>query len=83
LTNQQVRKAASRSAASALEHVIRATKDLAHYAEMQQLTEADEMLTELLAAIYASRHVALPETSTATEAPRADKILDRLPFGGP
>jgi hypothetical protein len=60
---------------------------------MQQLTEADEMLTELLAAIYASRHVALPETSTATEpcsnnemateAPRADKILDRLPFGGP
>jgi hypothetical protein len=73
--NQQVRKVGSCSTASALESVIRATEDLADYAEAQRLTEADELLIELLAAIFASRQRHLPETSTASK-PRAN---DEMP----
>jgi hypothetical protein len=45
---------------------MRATEDLAQYAEMQQLTEANELLTELLGAIFASRQAPPPGERTAS-----------------
>jgi hypothetical protein len=48
---------------------MRATEDLAQYAEMQQLTEADELLTELLGAIFASRQAPPPGERTASGNP--------------
>jgi hypothetical protein len=46
------------------------------YAEMQQLPEADEMLTELLPAIFASPRGALPEAGTASELGADDEMAD-------
>jgi hypothetical protein len=45
----------SRSADGALEQAISAVEDLAHYAQTRQLTEANNLLIELLSAIFASK----------------------------
>jgi hypothetical protein len=45
----------SRSADGALEQAISAVEDLAHYAQTRQLTEVNNLLIELLSAIFASK----------------------------
>jgi hypothetical protein len=55
VTNQHCVKIGSRSADGALEQSISAVEDLAHYAQTRQLTEANNLLIELLSAIFAAK----------------------------
>jgi hypothetical protein len=81
VTNQHVGKIGSPPVDDTLERAMRATEDLAQYAETQQLTEANELLTELLGSIFASRRAPLPDVRTASGNGAEAAVRDALRQG--
>ena len=57
----------------------RAIEDLANYARAQDLPDADELLTELMASFFASRAEPSLEERLASEARALDALRDLLP----